>query len=176
MYVYKDKQILPYFQTNFKSETTMKLLLLEDGDNKHLCLIQNMSRFANHLQKDKKNKTYECDNCHNFIRHSQEALDKHMTICLKNEQSFIKLPKKGLDDTMEFFNTQNEFEHPFYCFVDFESTLKKVDKRDDQDEINKNCSTQYYQKHIPNSFGLKYQCIYNEYSENYKKLRGDNHE
>ena len=75
---------------------------------------------------------------------------------------------------MQFTNFQNEFEHPFMCFVDFESTLKKIDKRDDQEKINLQDNTQYYQKHIPNSFGLKFDCIHDNYSEDYKSYVNKN--
>ena len=184
IYVIKSKQFIPFYKSKFQSKEkrVIDLLLLEDPeneDNKHLCWIKNKSRLENHLQvKNKKNKMYKCDNCEQYENRSQQMLDKHMEICLKNEKSFIKLPQikkvKGVADvipTMSFRNHQNEFEHPFSCFVDFESTLKKIDRRDDQDKRVENASTQYYQKHIPNSFGLKYNCIVDDiYSEPYQSF------
>ena len=153
----------------------LHLLLIEDGDKNHLCLIKNISHLTNYLNTtNKKDKTYCCENCNNFTTVRIEALEKHLTICEKNEQSFIKLPIKGKDDIMQFTNFQNEFEHPFMCFVDFESTLKKIDKRDDQENINLQDNTQYYQKHIPNSFGLKFDCIHDNYSEDYKSYVNKN--
>ena len=93
-----------------------------------------------------------------------------MSICTINEESHIKLPTKGKDDIMQFINHQNEFEHPYYCFVDFESTLNDVIKRDDQELIKENDNTTFYQKHVPNSYGIKFDCIHNNYSENYKSF------
>jgi hypothetical protein len=44
--------------------------------------------------------------------------------------------------------------------ADFESTLEKVnDYGDDKNTVK-------YQKHLANSFGLKYNCIHKEYDEN----------
>ena len=175
VYVIKNKQFIPYFKTNYRTKETLHLLLIEDGDNNHLCLIRNVSRLSNHLSK-RKNSIYYCENCHNYNTRSKEQLEKHINICNNNEHSFIKLPIKGKNDIMKFINSQNEFQHPYSCFVDFESTLKNVDKRDDQKEKDENSNTQYYQKHIPNSFGLKYQCIHNEYSDNYKSYVKDDPE
>jgi len=171
VYRIKNEQFLLHFKSNYKSKEKeiLNLLLVEDGDKNHLCLIKNISRLTNHLNTtNTNNKTYYCENCNNFSSCRLEALEKHLTICEKNEQSFIKLPTKGKDDIMKFMNYQNEFEHPFVCFVDFESTLEKIDKRDDQEKINLNDSTQYYQKHTPNSFGLKFDCIHREFSKQYQ--------
>ena len=163
VYVIKNKQFLQFFKSDYisKDKRTMNLLLIEENDNHHFCLINNISRLMNHLSKDKKHKTFICDNCNNYNTQKLEKLEEHQTICLKNEQTFVKLPIKNKDDIMKFKNHQNEFQHPFSCFVDFESTLEKIEEKKENIE--------YYQKHIPNSFGIKYDCIHNQYSENYKE-------
>jgi len=73
---------------------------------------------------------------------------------------------------MQFRNFQHQFDHPFSCFVDFESTLTSVNKRDDQHEVDLSNATQYYQKHEANSFGIKYNCIHEEHSNEYKEFMG----
>ena len=45
--------------------------------------------------------------------------------------------------------------------------MKTVDKQDDQIKVDKNNATQYYQKHIPNSFGIKFNCVHPQFSEKY---------
>ena len=62
---------------------------------------------------------------------------------------------------MKFQNEKNSFKHPFHIIADFESTLLKH-----QDDITK--STQKYQKHVANSFGLKFCSIHKEYDEEVK--------
>ena len=170
VYKLNNGNFLPFFKSNYKSKETLNLLLIEDGKNNHLCLIKNMSRLTHHLKPSLKNKTYFCDNCHVFESRTLEGLEKHMSICTINEESHIKLPTKGKDDIMQFVNHQNEFEHPYYCFVDFESTLNNVNKRDDQETIKENDNTTFYQKHVPNSYGIKFDCIHDKYSENYKSF------
>ena len=54
-------------------------------------------------------------------------------------------------------------EHPYYICADFGSALlpvKNINIENDDD-----IKTKVYQEHIPNSFGLKYNCIHNQYSE-----------
>jgi hypothetical protein len=62
------------------------------------------------------------------------------------------------DKIMKFKNEGREFKHPFHVVADFESTLIKIN---DDNEGN----TKVLNKHVPNSFGLKYNCIHDEYSE-----------
>ena len=45
--------------------------------------------------------------------------------------------------------------HPYYITADFESTLLPIN------EINEN--TTKYQKHVPNSYGIKFNCIHDEF-------------
>jgi len=170
VYKLNNGQFLPFFKSNYKSKEVLNLLLIEDGKNNHLCLIKNMSRLTHHLRPSTKNKTYYCENCHVFESRTLEGLEKHLSICTINEESHIKLPIKGKNDIMQFINHQNEFEHPYYCFVDFESTLNDVIKRDDQEYIKENDNTTFYQKHVPNSFGIKFDCIHDKYSDNYKSF------
>ena len=52
--------------------------------------------------------------------------------------------------------------------ADFESTLQKCDENiinTDDNEDNKGDKTHQTQKHIQNSFGIKYNCIHNEHSK-----------
>jgi hypothetical protein len=94
-----------------------------------------------------------------FFNDSQEKLDNHMRCCDENEMTQLVMPKEG--SVVKFANQQNEFKHPFAVFANFESTLVQM-----EDE-NKSC-TQKVQKHVPNfCFGLKFNCIYPEYSEEY---------
>ena len=170
VYEIKNTKFFVKFKSDFKSKDKecMNLLLIEDdNENKHFCLINNISRLTNFLTKNQKHKSYYCENCNIFVSSTLQSLEKHQTLCINNQQTHIKLPTKGVNDIMKFRNYQNEFKHPFSLFCDFESTLMKVNKKDgDEEPVNNN--TQYYQKHVPNSFGLKYNCIHNEYNDEYK--------
>ena len=89
----------------------------------------------------------------------KELLENHIKKCicdkeLKPDEVF----PTGGKNIKKFENINNEFLHPFHIVADFESTLEEVK----DDEYN---NTQKYQKHVANSFGLKYNCIHKEYSE-----------
>jgi hypothetical protein len=58
-----------------------------------------------------------------------------MKLCpLKHKRCLIELPKEG-QDIVKYINHCNEFKHPFDIEADFESTLLKVIKRDNQNDI-----------------------------------------
>ena len=104
---------------------------------------------------------YKCSRC-TIPYKSQEALDKHLILCSKKDACAVVLPTKAKNIT-KFQNFNREFKHPFHVFADFESTLEKVHHLNDI-----NSETKKYQKHIQNSFGLKYNCIHPEHDEDVK--------
>jgi hypothetical protein len=56
VYKIKNEQFLLHFKSNYKSKEKeiLNLLLVEDGDKNHLCLIKNISRLTNHLNTTNK--------------------------------------------------------------------------------------------------------------------------
>jgi hypothetical protein len=164
IYVIRDNLFYPEYKSEFKFEEKINLLLLEEDDKKHFVFIKSLSRIRNHLSNDKSHKKYDCDNCFAKSFKSQELLDEHLKLCLNNKRCKVELPKEG-ENNMKFIHENNEFKHPFDIQADFESTLLKVNKRDDEGKTEEEKSTYAYQKHIPNSFGLKYNCIHKKHSE-----------
>ena len=110
---------------------------------------------------------YRCDYClaQRFL--TKEKLFQHVEICCK---SYINcneiLPEEG-KNILQFKNIGNIFNHPFHVVADFESTLLPVEEeeKEEQDDDMEMIKTKKYQKHVPNSFGLKYNCIHNVYSK-----------
>lgn len=114
-----------------------------------------------------------------------------------------KINKNGVsnhDDILKFKNYNHIFKHPYFITADFESTLKNVNKEKEEEEqkgektfidvniINdKNnfdkvkvdsskAKSTKYQKHVANSFGIKYNCIHNEHSEKKIIINNSNEE
>jgi hypothetical protein len=164
IYVIRDNLFFPEYRSEYKYDEKINLLLLEEGEIKHFAFIKNLSRIRNHLSTDKSHKKYDCDNCFAKSFKTQLLLDEHLKLCLNNKRCKVELPKVG-ENIMKFIHENNEFKHPFDIQADFESTLLKVVKRDDEDEEVKDKSTSVYQKHVPNSFGFKYNCLHEEHSE-----------
>ena len=156
--IYNNDNRYIVYKSNFKCENICNLLLLNEGDKNHFCLIKNIDRL---YRMDDKNKRYVCQNClsNNFI--SKEKLDKHLLICEKNEAVAIKLPDEKYNK-IRFVNHQNEFKHPFFVSMDFESTLEDCNIISESEETIK------YQKHKANSCGLKFCCDFDNYDEGIK--------
>ena len=121
---------------------------------------------------------YRCDYCLSQRFLTKEKLFNHIKTCSvshvaineilpqkkKKTKGIVKTEEqkeeeeKGFDNILEFKNECNQFPHPFHVIADFESTLIPINDEEDGD-------TKKYQHHIPNSFGLKYNCIHNIYSK-----------
>jgi hypothetical protein len=144
----------PLRTTMNKRKEIVNLLLIHDEDNSHYVLVRDLSRLCS--SPTTKHKKYICQLCVSVSYEKEENLMNHQLICSKNEPCLCELPAEG-KNIMKFKNFNNEFMHPFHIVADFESTLQTVN--------NVKGNTQQYQKHIQNSFGLKYNCIYPEYSE-----------
>jgi hypothetical protein len=156
---------------NDKSKNTdiCDLLLLSQGSINHFVLIRDISKLL-HNNRDHHGKRFWCRQCLNSSYPSIEDLNKHIEVCNKNESVRCILPKEE-DNKLKFKNFGNSFQHPFSVFLDFESTLEKVDDKNNEDK-----STVKYQKHTPNSCGMKYNCIHDEYSEERVIFNCDNEE
>ena len=79
------------------------------------------------------------------------------------------------EDILKFKNFGNTMKHPFSIFIAFESTLKPIHQEEskmEEDEIK----TVKLQEHIPNSVGVKYNCIHEKYTEPIKIINNDNPE
>jgi hypothetical protein len=145
------------------------LLLIHEGEKSHYVWVKSESAlFASKTSHYKKHVCLQC------LTHSfdcQRKLDEHMEICKKQLECRYEYPHaedrideetgkiKKANNIMMFKNHGNEFKHPFHVVADFESTLLKVEETDEDK------STKKYQMHVPNSFGLKYNCIHDEHSE-----------
>ena len=106
--------------------------------------------------------TYKCSRCASSHFKTMEKLEEHLKLCSKYDACAVQLPTTAKNIT-KFQNFNREFKHPYHVFADFESTLEKVNVLNDI-----NSETKKYQKHIQNSFGLKYNCIHEEHSEKIK--------
>jgi hypothetical protein len=152
------------YTSNHYKENVVNLLLIENGSNSHYVWIKNVNGlFANNdVTKCNRKTKFICPQCLCPSFSSQDKLDRHLKLKLcqafnvEQQHCELELPQPG-ENKMKFQNVNNEFKHPYHVFADFESTLEPVE------EVNG--STVKYQKHTPNSFGLKYNCIHDEYSE-----------
>ena len=163
VFVLDDENTVKLEYNNFQrnKDNTVNLLLIYDGDKSHYVWIKDLSRLAS--SKTCHTKKYICNTCF-LCFNSDKNLFNHLKYC-GLEKCNVELPKEG--STTKFKNFGKEFMHPFHVVADFESTLEKVDQNN---EFGK------YQKHVQNSYGLKYNCIHNEFSEDVKIFNSANPE
>lgn len=151
------------YKSNQHRKKVVNILLIEEGENSHYVLIRNLSRLftskTNHKTK------FICPHCLTKSFLTNELLDNHINSCANYSESEKKVCDVNvcmpLINIMKFENRQNKFKHPFHVVADFESTLTSVD-----DDIE--TSTKKYQKHLQNSFGLKFCSIHKEHDEDVK--------
>ena len=90
----------------------------------------------------------------------------------KNKVNFIG----DREDILKFKNYGNNFKHPFSIFIDFESTLKPIQEEESKLELEDEIKTVKLQEHIPNSVGIKYNCIHEKYTEPIKIINNSDPE
>ena len=171
----ESKDIKNFIQQEYKSnihrQEVVNLLLIREGDLSHYVLIKNISRLfaskTNHKTK------HICENClvKSFL--SVELLNKHKIKCQNRDEADVQkidinceCPKEG-ENILKFQKEGNSFKHPFFVVADFESTLTNCEDKEDgltPEEIEK-LKTKKYQKHLQNSFGVKYCCDVEEHSK-----------
>jgi hypothetical protein len=171
----------------YKSEKHRKdvcnLLLVHDKEKSHYVLIRTISRlFAN--PKDRKSK-HLCPHCFKSHR-SEQLLQEHMQLCctalskdLHGLDTKYELPKAGTDQAiLQYVDRGRKFMHPFHVIADFESTLLpcNIETKNTNEEDEEIISTLKYQHHTPNSYGLKFCSIYEEFDEDVKIYNNSNPE
>ena len=121
-----------------KREKHIYLLMLQENNKKHFCLVKSLSRL---LRKEyqRKAKRFYCDNCLNW-RSTPELLQKHQEFCEKQKPCETFPPKKS--SIMKYRNFRNQTSVPFRIYADSEAILSPCEDQGHGE----------YQKHIPCGF------------------------
>ena len=169
----ENKKVNVLYNSYEKYKNVVSLLLFENEDNAHYVWVKDINKLY-HADIVHHHSLYRCEYCLSDRFLTKEHLFNHIKTCSiggtddnnkdidQEERKIVNvnetLPEIG-KNIMKFKNIGNKFMHPFYIAADFESTLIDVEEEDEE------AKTKKYQKHIPNSYGLKYNCIHNEYSK-----------
>ena len=143
------------YQSYEKYKDVVNLLWFQVDNNAHYVWIKDINRLDAHNVATHAS-MYRCSYCNSARFMTKESLFKHIETCREDKLCGEILPEEG-KNILQFKNVGNKFKHPFHVVADFESTLLKIDDGDNK--------TKKYQKHIPNSYGLKYNCIHDVYSK-----------
>ncbi|XP_022777425.1 uncharacterized protein LOC111318822 [Stylophora pistillata] len=137
-------------------KTVVDLLLIQDGDKKHYCLIKNLSRLVSSELSKKKVKKFICRRCLNYFG-SQRLLDTHDALCRFHEAVREKMPKA--DTYLSFKNHHKKMDMPFVIYADFESIIKLLHSAQPNPE---ECYTEKKSQHIPVSFCYYLKCTFDD--------------
>jgi len=94
---------------------------------------------------------------HRFTR--EDLLESHLrdNLCTKKDGPVkCVFPEGGDDAEVKFRSVRKQLRQPFVIYADFEClTTAYNEMRANMDDTNAQSNTNYYQKHIPSSVGLK---------------------
>ena len=151
---YEEKSVYPLRNSNNTDrEHKITLMLIEQDEVKHYCLVKDLSRLLSSQISKYKVKKYFCDRCLNPFN-NQEALNKHKKYCGEYEAVTINMPKEGT--MLKFVNYYRGERVPFVIYAGFECCINSIHTCD----LNPESSyTKQYQKHEPTSFYYYIKCF-----------------
>ena len=129
------------------------LMLIEENEVKHYCLVKNEQRLLSSQVSKGKRKHHFCLRCLNPFW-CQEALSKHEEYCGEHESVKIELPKEGT--MLKFEKYYKGDKVPFIIYADMEALIKPIQGCTPDSQ---NSYTNKYQKHEPISFSYYIKCF-----------------
>jgi len=148
-------KVYPLKISKFKRQKEIDLMLLE---NKHYCLVKNLSRLMSMQTSKHHGEIVVCRRCLNHFP-NDKALEKHEENCQNHDAIKIVLPEKG--SILELKIHKHSMRVPIVVYADFESFTKPIDScQPDPDRS----FTKAYQKHEPSGFCFHAKCL-DKYSE-----------
>lgn len=167
----------PLYHTSEKRRIHINLLLFNEGDVRHYCVVKDLGKLVGGQLSKRGHRKYICDGCFIYFN-STEKLDEH----LQNGCNKIRvdLPigfKKNIHgdliprNVLKFDKPWKKFTSPFVFYFDFETILQPFDTC----MLDKDMSyTVKKSLHIPYSFGYNIKCAFDDAHTTYKFFRGRN--
>jgi hypothetical protein len=131
VYYIEKTRVCPLRITKEEKGDHFDLLLLQEGQNNHYCLITNLSRLLSSQLSKEHGSTEICRRCLTFFKGKRawEKMEEHRGRC--NEQQVQKVVMPKLTDSGElpvtkFKNFHHQFRLPIVLYADFESVLEPV--------------------------------------------------
>lgn len=133
---FSQNKIFPIESSIGSGKKIINLLIVsiedESVDNKacfHFLLIKNLDKFLSKIYKNDKGNFYQqafyCTNCLNKF-YVKETRDKHYTSCILNKAQIEKVPDTT-NNIIKFIKYENQFKNNLVGYLDFESTLNKIE-------------------------------------------------
>lgn len=163
VYGLKDNKIEgPLYRSESDGINHINLLLIENENSSHYCLIKNLSRLVRSQITKHHGNIFFCDVCFTFFR-SQEELNNH--VC--GEPTYF-LPEKG--SFVQFKNYEKKQDVPYVIYADFETMLQPVHGCDPNPNT---ATTTDLHHHIPIAFAYNIICTIDETQNLFVSYRGE---
>ena len=162
---YEEGQPYVIYISKEKFNSCLNLLLINEGEVKHYCLLKDFNKFM-YNQTNHKERKHFCMYCLQCLS-SKEHLEKHKVVCVEiNGKQAVEMPSPG--STIEYQNYRKQLPAPFVIYADFEAITEKVSEKAPQKS-----RTEQYQKHTACGYGYKVVCCYDDkFSKPIKVFRG----
>ena len=163
-----EESVYPLRNSDFMNrEHKIILMLIEENEVKHYCLVKNEQRLLSSQVTKSNRKHHFCLRCLNPFW-CQEALRKHEEYCGEHESVKIELPKEGM--MLKFEKYYKGDKVPFIIYADIEALIKPIQGCTPDSQ---NSYTNKYQKHEPISFSYYIKCFdHNVYEPVLKSYTG----
>ena len=148
-----------------QNEKHVDLLLINNENGKHYCLIKNLERLVSKQVSNHGHKIHICYYCLQYFKY-EKTLKDHLEYCEKHECVKTNYPKKG--ETLKFKNYEKMHDIPFVIYADFECNLKPI-------KNNIGEKTTQFQKHEPSGYCYLIKCFNNNiFKPKLKKSQDEN--
>ncbi len=151
-----ENKVYPLRPSVFGYSTEINLLLIHKDENKHYCLIKDMSRLLASQTTKNERKEFYCMRCLNSFGR-QDLLDDHKELCGQHEGVKVVMPKKG--SSVSFGHHHKKIDVPFYIIADFESMMKAFHTAQPNPDKS---YTMKQQKHKPDGFCYFIKCTFDD--------------
>lgn len=156
--IYDEKSGFAIGRTTNKDENKTKiidlLLIQDENDNTHYCLIKNLSRLISHLSDNTNGKRYFCRRCL-YSTNNEKVYKEHKVLCKNHAEVRIQMPDNR-NYILKFKNYHRKMRVPFAIYADFECFLEKISTCKPSKEKSYNHK---YQHHNPSGFGMYTKCF-----------------
>ena len=111
--------------------------ILENGVAYHYVLMKNLNRLLRSCADGNNTKEICPYCCHGFDKQTtnDEKMEEHMAECFTNGGTKVKMPDVG-DNTIVFDQYYQQQVAPYCIYADFESVLKRNQKRKQQAQLS----------------------------------------
>jgi hypothetical protein len=162
VYGFKNRRVIgPLYKSQFKRKHKINLLLLEKNEQKHYCLIKNLSRLVRNQITKHHGALHFCEDCLLFFS-STFQLKKHNCTGVATV-----IPKPG--SSIKFNHYERKQTVPFVIYADAETLLETYQGCDNDPSKS---DTFVFQKHVPVAFAYKLVCSYDENLNDFVSYRG----